>query len=331
MAGLVEKIKNDVKKAGTNKGKFVFVREGEKRRFRFLNDADDGMEIKFHDDFAGGVSPTPCQEVFGRECPYCDVDGIRTRSQYAWSVWDYEEKEVRVFMFAVNNCSPVPQLINFYDTYGTICDRDYMISVSGRQTNKTFGVVPMDKVKFRNEKAKPFSKKQILKMLEKAFPCDADDNDNEDNADDFPMPKPSGKKESRKDGDWGEDEEKLPPTEELEGMKPQKLYNMCKERDIEVEARKSVEYYVDKLDQWREDNEDTDDYDSDKDWGDEGQGDTPDYESMSAKELFDLCKERGIDVPTRKQEKFYIKQLEEYDKAQDDWGDSGSGDDWETD
>lgn len=340
MAGLVNQIKNEVKRAGTNKGKFVFIREGEKRRFRFLIDADDGMEITFHDNFAGGVVPTPCQEIFGRDCPYCDEEGIRTRSQYAWSVWDYEAKEVRVFMFPVNNCSPVPHLISMYETYGTLCDRDYVISVSGKQQNKTYAVVPMDKVKFRNDKAKPFSRKQLLKMLDKAFPCDVsgsdNDDDEDDDDDDFPMPKPgskggksSGKKKESED-DWG-DEEKLPSTEELEAMKPQKLYNMCKERDIEVETKKKVEYYVDKLEQWRLDHED--DYDDEQDWGDEEEeGEAPDYESMSPKELFDLCKERDIKVPPKKPAKFYIKQLEEYDQAQDDWGDeenNDDGDEWE--
>lgn len=342
MAGLVSQIKNEVKRAGTNKGKFVFIREGQKARFRFLTDADDGMEITFHDNFAGGVVPTPCQEIFGRDCPYCDEEGIRTRSQYAWSVWDYEAKEVKIFMFPVNNCSPVPHLISMYETYGTLCDRDYVISVSGKQQNKTYAVVPMDKVKFRNEKAKPYSEKQILKMLDKAFPCDASDgSEDEDDEDDFPMPKPTGKgkgkgksasKKSEPEDDW-EDEEKLPPTEELEEMKPQKLYNMCKERDIDVQPKKKPEYYIDKLEQWRLDHEDEDDddYDDEQDWEDGEDEEAPDYQSMSPQELFKLCKERDIKVPPKKPAKFYIRQLEEYDKAQDDWGDDdeGDSDDWE--
>lgn len=344
MAGLVSQIKNEVKRAGTNKGKFVFIREGQKARFRFLTDADDGMEITFHDNFAGGVVPTPCQEIFGRDCPYCDEEGIRTRSQYAWSVWDYEAKEVKIFMFPVNNCSPVPHLISMYETYGTLCDRDYVISVSGKQQNKTYAVVPMDKVKFRNEKAKPYSEKQILKMLDKAFPCDASDgSDDEDDEDDSPMPKPTGKgkgkgktagKKSEPEDDW-EDEEKLPPTAELEEMKPQKLYNMCKERDIDVQPKKKPEYYIDKLEQWRLDHEDEDDgdddYDEEQDGEEDGEEEALDYSSMSPQELFKLCNERDIKVPPKKPAKFYIRQLEEYDKAQDDWGDDdeGDSDDWE--
>ena len=57
-----------------------------------------------------------------------------------------------------------------------------------------------------------------------------------------------------------------------------------------------------------------------------------DYSEMSDKQLYKLCKERGIDVPTRKSQKFYIKQLEEYDQAQDDWNDDDEDDEeWEDD
>lgn len=330
MAGLVSKIKADVKKAGTNKAKFAYIRDGEKRRYRFLTDADDGVDIKFHDSYADGVQPTPCQEIFGRDCPYCNQDGIRTRSQYAWSVWDYEEKEVKVFMFPVNNCSPVPQLVNFYENYGTICDRDYVISVTGKQQNKSFGVVPMDKVKFRNDRAKSFSQKQLLKMLDKAFPCDTDDRDDDNSEDDdnFPMPKPK----TGQSKEQSYDSDKLPDAEELERLSAVKLYNMCKERDIDVKSKRDKSYYIDMLMDWRADNEEeeVDDYDSDQDWEDEGESEEkPDYSSMSAKELYKLCRERDIDVQPKKAAKYYIRQLEDYDKANDDWGDSG--DEWEDD
>lgn len=255
--GLVDKIKSDAKKSGQNKGKFIYFREGQKIRVRFLVDMDDGMEVTFHDSFERGIN-VPCQEHFGKNCPYCDEEGLRTRSQYIWSVYNYEAKEVQLFMFPVNNCSPIPALMAMYENYGTITDRDYVISVSGKQQNKTFSVVPMDKVKFRNAKAKAYSEKAILKMLDKAWPCDAIDDDDDD--DDVPkkrVPKKSEKKSSHKvdDDDWGDDEDEL------------------------------------------------------------------DYSDMSPKELYKLCKEREIDVVPKKPAKFYIKQLEEYDAAQDDWGD----------
>lgn len=274
--GLVDKIKADVKKSGQNKSKFIYFREGTKQRIRFLTDMDDGMEVTFHDSFSEGVN-APCQEHFGRVCPYCEEEGLRTRSQYIWSVYNYETKEVQLFMFPVNNCSPIPALMAMYENYGTITDRDFVISVSGKQQNKTFSVVPMDKVKFRNEKAKPFSEKAILKMLDKAFPCD-DIEDEDDDEDEAPKKRPaktSGKK-------------KPEPEEDFE-----------------------------------------DDYD-DEEWGDDEDDDVIDYSEMDVKELFKLCKERGIKVPPKKPAKFYINQLEEWDKAQDDWSDDEDEDDeWE--
>ena len=278
MAGLVSSIKNDVKKAGTNKGKFIYFRPDQKQRVRFLQDMDDGIEVVFHDSFERSIN-VPCQEhMFGRSCPYCEDDGVRTRSQYAWCVYNYDAKEVQIFMFPVNNCSPIPSLMAMYETYGTLVDRDYVISVSGKGPDKSYSVVPMDKVKFRNEKAKPFSEKKILEMLDKAFPCTTDDDEEEDEA-------PKRKK---------------PSAPKVKGKaKPEP--------------------------------ED----DDDDDWTDiEGEEETIDYSEMSAKELYQLCKERKIDVVPKKPAKYYITQLEEYDKAQDDWEDDDEDDydddqDWE--
>lgn len=277
--GLLDKIKSDAKKSGQNKSKFIYFREGQKQRIRFLQDMDEGMEVIFHDSFEQGIN-VPCQELFGRECPYCDDDSLRTRSQYCWSVWNYETSEVQLFMFAVNNCSPVPALVSMYEAYGTLLDRDYVISVSGKQQNKTFSVVPMDKVKFRNTKAKPYSKKATLQFIDKAWPCDENtDTSDEDDEDDVPV-----KRANKKTG------------------KPK--------------TKREV---------YEEDEEDVDD-DYDEDVADEEE-DAEDYESMSAKELFNLCKKRKIDAMPRKSQKYYIKLLEDYDEAQDDWGEEE--DEWE--
>lgn len=280
MAGLIDKIKGDVKRSGTNKSKFIYFREGVKQRIRFLVDMDDGLEVVFHDSYARNIN-VPCQEIFGRDCPYCEEEDLRTRSMYAWPVYNYDTKEVQIFMFAVNNCSPVPALMAMYENYGTITDRDYVISVSGKQQNKTYSVVPMDKVRFRNERAKPLSEKAMLKLIDKAYPCD-DAGDGDDDEDD--RPKHSTKKASA--------------------------------------TKKSTKH---------DDDDDGDDYDADG-YGDDDDG-ANDYSEMTPVGLFKLCKERGISVPPKKPAKFYIKQLEEYDQAQDDWGDSGDDDegDWEDD
>lgn len=288
--GLLDSIKQDAKKSGQSKGKFIYFREGQKVRIRFLQDMDDGLEILFHDSYEQGVN-VPCQEIYGKDCPYCNDDSLRTRKQYCWSVWDYENKEVKLFMFPVNNCTPIPALVAMYENYGTITDRDYVISVSGKQQNKTFSVVPMDKVKFRNDKAKAYSTKAVLQLLDKAYPCDAtSDSDidvDDDDEDEVPKKKSkSNKPDTKKKGKQDDDDEDVMP-----------FGDGNDDDDEEDEA----------------DEEDTD------------------YEDMSVKELFKLCKKRKIDVEPKKSQRYYIKKLEDADQAEDDWEDDEDEDDWEDD
>lgn len=300
--GLIDKIKQDAQKSGQNKGKFIFFKEGEKRRVRFLCDMDDGLEVVFHDNFEAGVN-VPCQEIFGRNCRYCDEEGLRTRSQYAWSVWDYESKEVKILMYPMNNCSPVGAIAAMYETYGTLLDRDLVISVTGKGSNKQFSVMPMDKNKFRNEKAKPFSKKALLGILDKAYP--------DEHKDDFDDDDEKPRKKSKKSNDDWEESESI----DYENMTAKELYKLCEERDIECEPKMKERYYIRLLEEYDEEN------------SDDGQ-DEVDYSEMTAKELYELCQERDIDVLPKKPEKYYINALKENDKAHDDWDDEDEEEDW---
>lgn len=303
--GLLDKIKADAAKSGSNKGKFIYFKEGEKKRVRFLTDLEDGMEVVFHDSFEAGIN-VPCQEIFGRNCIYCDEEGLRTRTQYAWSVWDYDAAEVKIFMFPVNNCSPVPPISAMYETYGTLTDRDYVISVSGKQQNKSYTVVPMDKATFKNGKAKPISRQKFLDILDKAYPDEHSDKYGDDDVKPKKKSKPMNEPEET---DYSE-------------MSARELYNLCEDRGIEAEPKMKPKYYIELLEEYDEE------HSSNDDWEDE---DEVDYSSMSAKELYSLCKEKGIDAEPKKPEKYYIKKLEEFDSAQDDWGDDDSDDeedDW---
>lgn len=262
--GLVDSIKRDAKKSGQNKSKFMYFREGTKTRIRFLTDMDDGMEVIFHDSFEKGIN-VPCQEIFDRDCNYCEMEGLRTRSQYIWSVYDYEAKEVKLFMFAVNNCSPIPALMAMYENYGTLIDRDYIISVTGKAQNKAFTVIPMDKVKFRNEKAKPYSEKSILKMLDKAFPAD----DSEEDEEEYEKPVKKNKKKYDTEDDYDDNESEYDENEEdYSSMTPIELYKKCKELKIDVQPRKSQKYYIKQLEDYEKAHDDWDDEDEDE-WEDE--------------------------------------------------------------
>ncbi|WP_291632228.1 hypothetical protein [Clostridium sp.] len=245
---LLDQIKKESQKSGASKGKFIYFRADEKKRVRFLTDVEDGMEIVFHDSFDRGIN-VPCQEIFGKSCPLCGDDTLRTRSLYAWTVYDYEANEVKILMQAVNNCTAVPNLIAMYDTYGTLKDRDYVIQKTGKQQSTNYTVIPMDKEKFRNSKVKPLSSKSILKYLEKAWPADDTDENDEDG--------------------FEAEESKY------EEMSAKELYKLCKERELEAEPRKTKPFYIGILeeddkahDDWDEEDDAPADEEED-DWDDE--------------------------------------------------------------
>lgn len=267
--GLIDDIKNDVKKSGTNKKKIVYFKSGTKVRVRFLQELDDGLKVLFHDSYSAGVNE-PCQEIFGRDCPHHDDEDLRHGNMYMWSVWDYEAKEVKILMGRVNNCSPIPLIMGFYDTYGTVMDRDYVITKNGSGTNQTWAVVPMDKVKFKNGKAKPFSESKVYSILDKAYP--AEGSEDEDEEDEAPRRKNSSKKN-----------------------KPTKTNSKKKQEEEDEE--------------YEEDEEEMEEIEEAQD----------EYDSMSPKELYQLCKKRGLKVEPKKSGAFYIKKLQENDEAEADW------------
>lgn len=180
--GLIENIKSNAAKSGANKDKIFFVKSDSKVRVRFLQELDTGYEFTFHDSYQQSIN-TLCREELGKTCPLCGDESLRTRTLYAWSVYNYDTKKVEVMLFAVNNCTPVSQLVSMYENYGTIMDRDYVLAKSGKQQNTTYTVIPQDKQRFRNAKAKPYTKSAVLKILDKAYPM-SDEFDEEFDVDD---------------------------------------------------------------------------------------------------------------------------------------------------
>lgn len=257
--GLLSKIQSEVTKSGTSKGAFFYVREGEKKRVRFLQELDDGYAVDFYktkwgaEEFQFFASP----EEFGERDPYAEDEAYIKQCQYCWSVWDYDSEEVKIFMYPVNRCSPVPPLVALNESLGSVTDRDFVVSFTGQRTEKQYVIVPMDKAAMRNRKAKAYSESALKSKIKEAYPW------------------PDLSKVTEKDGD---DEEQVP---------------------------------------WDEDA-------PDKHEGDE-------YEEMALKDLYKLCKERGIDAEPRKKKPYYVKKLRDADAAADDWGDEEDDfdDEWE--
>ena len=259
-------LKNEIKKSGTSKGKFLYFKEDSKIRVRFLTDMEEGLEITFHDSFQLGIN-VPCQEEFGRDCEYCENEDLRTRKMYVWSVYDYESKEVKLLMAAVNNCSPVPALASLYESYGTLTDRDYEIKRVGKGQNTTYSVIPLDKMKFRNTKVKPLSEQAVLKCIDKAYP--ADNSEDLEDEEDTPKNKKKGNKtkentktKTKKEEDY-DDEEETDLENDYESMNAKELYKLCVEREIDCKPKKTKEYYIDLLEECDEEN--SNDWDEDED------------------------------------------------------------------
>lgn len=265
--GLLDRMKHEAAKSGASKGKFMYFRQDDKKRIRFLQELDDGLEIPFHDNFERGIN-VPCQEVFGKDCPYCEDEDLRTRSQFAFSVYDYDAKEVKILMQAVNQCSAIPALVNMAETYGTIMDRDYVLKKTGKGSTSSFTIIPMDKNKFRNEKAKPLSKKALLKYLNQAFPCDNSEDDLEDDEDDYEdsHKKHNTKSKKASEDDWEDEND----ASDYSDMSPKELYDLCCDRDIECQKKRPAKYYINLL---KEDDEAHDDWDDDEDSDDDWEED----------------------------------------------------------
>lgn len=270
--GILSDIKAAAAKAGSNKSKIIYFRENQKTRIRFLVDMEDGIKVSFHDSFEKGIN-VPCQEIFDRECPYCGDDTLRTRDQYIWSIYDVENNESKLLMAPVNNCSPIPSLIGMYEAYETLTDRDYVITKIGKQQNTHFSVVPLDKAKFRNAKAKPFSESAILKILDEAYPIVEESEDEDDEEEIVRKKKKKDKakvktktkknyEEDDEEEELDEDDEEFDEDDEVEldydEMSRVELYNLCKERNIECEKRKTENYYKKLLIKWDKQKEDWD-------------------------------------------------------------------------
>jgi hypothetical protein len=287
--GLIDDIKNDVRKSGTNKKKVTYFKPGVKVRIRFLEEMDDGMKILFHDSFDQGVN-FPCQELYDRECDRHEDETLRHRNNYVWSVWNYDTKEVELLLGPVNNYSPIPLLMGMHDAYSTIMDRDYVITKNGKGTDQTWAVVPMDKSKFRNEKAKPLSEAKTLSVLDKAFPCDTEEED-----EDY---KSKSKKKKKQAAEEDDDDEDYVPKKKAK----KKPVDDDDDEDDEEAPRKKKKVVPD------EDDDEEDEAPRKK-----RKAKKPDYEDMTARELYDECVERDINVKPRKDEEYYIEKLEEDD------------------
>lgn len=174
---IVSMMKDRISKAGKGNNNTFYVKKDGKVRVRFLSDMEEAVVVNFHTKWKEWNHP--CMNYFNKPCPHCDSDEGTTAEMFCFTVWNYESKRVEIFMYKATKCTPIPALVTMYETYGTICDRDYTIARQGEGTDTVYTVVPLDRKRFKGEE-QPFTKKEILKQLLKAYPCNSDEDDEEE-------------------------------------------------------------------------------------------------------------------------------------------------------
>ena len=187
---IIAAIKESVKKSGQSMGKKFYLTDGGKARVRMLRDGEKGLVIKWHDKYGTKIN-TPCLKYFNKPCPHCDNSDLRHRELFCYPLWNYEIKKQQILLEAANSNTPIPQLAALYEENGTFTDRDLVIKLTGKTTEKTYSVIPKDKKIFGGKgKVKVFTDEEIFEIIFKAY-CD----DLEIDDDDFESDK------------WGDNEE----------------------------------------------------------------------------------------------------------------------------
>lgn len=193
----LDQIKTAVKNSGSSKKDILYFGADTSKRIRFLQELDEGHSYTFHSDFETKIYE-PCQDQEDHEdCKLCQ-QGIGTKEVFVWSVYDYDTSSVKLLAIKATGISPVPALIEFFEEYGTIMDRDYKIKKVGKGMGGSYTVTPLDKEKFGVKKAKPYSEKEIWEMFKKAYSSKEVEDDDDDEEEEEEEVKPTKKSKKAK-------------------------------------------------------------------------------------------------------------------------------------
>lgn len=245
----IQKLKQQIAQSGQSKKGFWFVKEGSKRRIRFLKgtpkdvgtDLEKGVTIPWHSKWEGqkNVVDSPCLSLYGKQCPFCDMEEVKVRERFAWSIYDYEAKEVQIFLFYANRNSPITHLATCYEEWGTIVDRDLTIARNGSGTDTTYTVMPGSPSKFRFD-ASPFRERKILDMVWKAFgQGDLEDYPDEGEDDTEEEDYEEEEEELEEEEDYEEEEEDYEDDDEEEEL-PRRSVKKVAKKATPVVAKKKV-------------------------------------------------------------------------------------------
>ena len=164
---IIESMKETIAKSGSSRKDIIFFKADTSRRIRFLQELDQGYVFQFHSDFNRQIYQL-CDDPEDHEnCQLCNEE-VPIKEEYCWTVWDYDANEVRIFKTRMTSASAGPALLEMFEEFGTITDRDYKIKKVGKGTGSSFVVTPLEKSKFRG-KAKVYSEAEMRDIMLKAY------------------------------------------------------------------------------------------------------------------------------------------------------------------
>lgn len=180
---VLEAIKSEINKSnnGAFKNFFKIRESGAKVRVRFLQDFEDCTQIVFHDKWNGFNHP--CLEQYGKDCPNCNNPEARTNTLYCWNVYNYETKQVELFLYKANKATPIFSLMSLYEVLGDITQQDIVVQRNGTGTSTTYQCTAVPKTSKFDKNVKLFSEKKILDLCLEAFNRITDESDSFDDDD----------------------------------------------------------------------------------------------------------------------------------------------------
>lgn len=127
---------------------YLKLEDGAKKRIRFLVDEDGLLSLKYHNvtlkvNGKKQYRKYACTE--DETCLLCkceDKDIKKVSYRFRIPVLDIEADEVAIWEGGVKVAQ---QLIDVFDEYGTLTDRDYKLSRTGTGLGTTYNLMPTDK------------------------------------------------------------------------------------------------------------------------------------------------------------------------------------------
>lgn len=222
MGNLINEMKQKVKNSGSSKKEVLYFAPDSTKRIRFLEDLDAGRMVQFHSDYENHIYEICKDPEDHEDCEMCKNE-VQILEQYVWNVWDYDSNAVRLLCVKATGISPIPALIELFEEYGTLLDRDLKIKKVGKGVGGSFAVTPLDKSRFRNN-AKPYSDKKINEIFLKAFGTSPEYNDDDEDDDE---PKKKSKKKDNKKSDKKSKKKEPSLREKYEELEMDDLREIC--------------------------------------------------------------------------------------------------------